>query len=378
MDEYTVKFHLTKPLGTFLSILTQTVAMIVSPAAVKAHGGVQPGKVNEWMANHGVGTGPFTVKMRTPGEQVVLEANSEYWGDKPRLKTIFFKVIKEPSNLLMLLKAGEIDMIMRGLTYKDYADLENTPGIKLYKRENWAEVRFAPCSFKCPPLENKKIRQALNYAINKKVLIDKVCYGYASILDSPIPPGMWGHDSSFWKYSYNPEKSKLLLKEAGFPEGFTIEMGYPEADAERREVAMVAQSNFKDVGVNVKLSGYSWPTYLDKYWAGSLPLLMAKWAPLPDPDFLLTAMFHSKNQGKGGNVCFYSNPKVDEMIDTAKMEVDQTKRKAIYSKLQKILIDDAPWVFLYSPMRLIAMRDNVMGFAMPATEVYRWETVFKK
>ncbi len=378
VDDYTIKFNLTKPLATFLPVLAQTVSMVVSPAAVEAHGGIEPGKINEWMANNGVGTGPFKVVKRTPGEQVLLEANPDYWGGKPQINKIIFKVIQEASNLVMLLKSGQIDMILRGLTYKDYADLEKTDGIKLYKKEDWAEVRFSPCSFKCPPMDNMKVRQALNYAVNKKALIDKVCYGYAAVLDSPVPPGMWSHDGSLWPYSYDPKKAKALLKEAGFADGFTTEMGYPEADAERREVAMIVQSNLRDVGVKVKLSGYSWPTYLDKYWAGSLPLLMAKWSPLPDPDFLLTSQFHSKNHGKGGNVCFYTNPQVDELLDKAKVEVDTEKRKEMYVQIQKLVLHDAPWVFLYSPMRLIAMRDNVMGFAMPATEVYHWETVFKK
>ena len=378
VDDFTVRFHLTKPLAAFLPVLSETVSAIVSPTAVEAHGGVEPGKVNEWMANHAVGTGPFKLNKRTPSESVILEANEEYWGHKPKIKTLIFRVIKEASNLVMLLKSGEIDMVMRGLTYKNYADLEKSPGIKLYKREDWAEVRFSPCSFKQHPLENKKVRQALNYAVDKKKLVEKICYGYASVLNSPVPPGMWSHDDSLWPYNSNPEKAKLLLKDAGFPEGFAIEMGYPEADAERREVALIVQANLQDIGVKVKLSGYSWPTYLDKYWSGALPLLMAKWAPLPDPDFLLTSQFHTKNQGKGGNVCFYSNPKVDELLDEAKVEVDQSKRKQIYVEIQKLILEDAPWVFLYSPMRLIAMRDNVCGYAMPATETYHWETVFKK
>jgi peptide/nickel transport system substrate-binding protein len=378
IDESTVRFNLTKPVATFLPVLTQPVAMIVSPTAVKTHGGIEPGKVNEWMANNAVGTGPFRLKERIPSEQVVLVANPDYWGQNPQVKTIIFKVIKESSNLIMLLKSGEIDMILRGLTYKDYSDLEKSSGIKLYKKEDWGELRFAPCSFKNPPMDNTRVRQALNFAVDKKTIIDKVCYGYAAVLDGPIPSGMWSYDKSLNPYSYNPTKAKQLLKEAGFPEGFSVEMGYPEADAERREVAMIVQSNLKDAGIDVKLTGYSWPTFLDKYWAGSLPFMMAKWSPLPDPDFLLTSQFHTKNQGKGGNVCFYSNPKVDDLLDKARVEVDRQKRRELYREVQKIILEDAPWVFLYSPMRLIAMRDNVMGYGMPDTEVYYWETVFKK
>jgi peptide/nickel transport system substrate-binding protein len=378
VDDYTVRFNLTAPVATFLPVLAQTVAMIVSPTAVKAHGGVEPGKVNEWMANNAAGTGPFRLKERVPSEQVILTVNPDYWGVKPQINTIVFKVIKESSNLIMLLKAGEIDMILRGLTYKDYADLEKTAGLKLFKKQEWGELRFAPCSFKNPPMDNAKVRQALNYAVDKKSIIDKVCYGYAAALDGPIPAGMWGYEKSLSPFTYDPAKARQLLKEAGFPNGFSVEMGYPEADSERREVAMVVQSNLKDAGIDVKLTGYSWPTYLDMYWGGTLPLLMAKWSPLPDPDFLLTSQFHTKNQGKGGNVCFYSNPQVDDLLDKARVEVDRQKRKQMYINVQQLLFQDAPWVFLYSPMRLIAMRSNVFGYGMPDTEVYYWETVYKK
>jgi peptide/nickel transport system substrate-binding protein len=256
--------------------------------------------------------------------------------------------------------------------------MAKTPGIKLYKKEDWTEVRFSPLQNQIKPFDNKKVRQAINYAIDQKALVDNVCYGFAKPLTSPIPAGQWSHDSSLWTYKYDPAKAKALLVEAGYPNGFSTELGYPEADAERKEVAMVVQGYLKNIGIDAKLEGYSWPTYLDKYWKGALPMLMAKWAPASDPDFLVTAMFHTKNLGKGGNVAFYSNPKVDELLDKAALEVSSEKRVKFYQEFQKLVIDEAPWLFLYQPMRLFALRDNVYGFGMPSEETYNFYTVYKK
>ncbi len=380
VNDHEVRFHLTKPCPVFLELLGRTTCSIVSPTAVKAHGGVQSDTINKWMANNAVGTGAFKLKERVPGEKIILEANSDYWGKKPHMKSILYRIIKEPSNLYMLLKAGEIDMIMRGLSYKDYAALEKTPGIKLYKKSPWPELRFAPISFflKPSPLNSRKVRQALNYAVNQKSLIKDICYNYAAPLTSPIGPGMFAHNSSLWPYDYNPEKAKQLLKEAGYPNGFATELGYPQTDVERQEVAMVVQSNLRDIGIQVNLKGYSWPTYLEYYYGGGLPLLMARWSPRPTPEMMLTSCFHTDSMGKGGNSAFYSNPIVDEILNKAMVEMDKEKRRALYDKVQKIILEDAPWIFLYSPMRLIAMRDNVMGFDMPTTDTYKFDTVFKK
>jgi len=378
IDEYTIEFKLTKPYAPFLNVLAEPVSLVVSPGTVKEHGGVQPEKVNEWMATHACGTGPFILESWSPAREIVLVTNPSYWRSPPKLKKIIFKIIKEASNIVLLLKSGEIDMVLRGLTYKDYADLAKTTGVKLYMKRDWTEVRFSPLQNQIKPFDNKKVRQAINYAIDQKALVDKVCYGFAVPLTSPIPVGQWGHDSSLWPYRYDPAKAKALLAEAGYPNGFSTELGYPEADAERKEVAMVVQGYLKDVGIDAKLEGYSWPTYLDKYWKGGLPMLMAKWAPLAEPDFLVTAMFHTKNQGKGGNVAFYSNPKVDELLEKAALEVSKEKRVKMYQEFQKIVIDEAPWLFLYQPMRLFALRDNVYGFGMPAEEAYNFYTIYKK
>jgi peptide/nickel transport system substrate-binding protein len=378
VDEYTVEFKLTQPYAAFLNVLIEPVSRIVSPAAVKQHGGVQPEKTNDWMTNHAAGTGPFLLESWSPAKEIVMVANPTYWGTAPKLKKVFFKIIKEASNIVLLLKNGDIDMVLRGLTYKDYADLAKTPGVKLYKKEDWTEVRFSPLQTQLKPFDNKKVRQAVNYAIDHNILVEKVCYGFAKPLISPIPAGQWGHDGSLWPYKYDPQKAKALLAEAGYPNGFSTELGYPEADAERKEVALVVQGYLKNIGIDAKLEGYSWPTYLDKFWKGALPMVMGKWAPASDPDFLVTAMFHSKNQGKGGNVAFYGNTKVDELLDKAAVEVSREKRVKLYQEFQKIVIDEAPWLFLYQPMRLFALRDNVYGFGMPSEEIYRFDTIYKK
>lgn len=377
--EYEVKVTLKSPYSPFLRILaSEPCAYIVNKETVEQHGGVAEGETNEWMTSHEDGTGPFQLEKWDPGEELTLTSFENYWRSPPKLEKIRLKVIEEPSTQMMLLQSGDIDLIALGLTWKQIASLEGATGIKLYQKEGWKEVRFFFLNTKREPFDEVAVRRAISYAIDYEGIIDNVLQGYGTRLKSPLPEGYLCHDPSIqMPYHYNPELAKDLLAEAGYPEGFKVEVSYPTADVERKQVSEIIRANLAEIGIESTMKGYSWPVMLDKWDKGEMQMAATKWAPTSDPDTLLTSMFHTDSHGAGGNYSFYSDKTVDGLLDKAGVVQDPKERCELYSVAQQIIVSDAPWLFLYHPTRVFPVRDVVKDFAMPDIEHYNFYATHK-
>lgn len=224
IDEHTIEFHLTKPFAPFLEIVRRPVAAIVSPKAVQDNGGYEKGKLNPWMAVNAVGTGPFKLLKREPDKEIIVVANEDYWGGRPYLDRIIFKNIPDASSLRMLLLAGEIDMVYLGLSWVDMLEISKDSRVNLYIQKQFPEIRNVMLSMKNPPFaNNKKLRQAMSYAVDYDAIIKNVMHGYAVRLLGPLADGDFGFDGTLMPYKYDPEKAKQLLAEAGYPGGRGLE-----------------------------------------------------------------------------------------------------------------------------------------------------------
>jgi peptide/nickel transport system substrate-binding protein len=379
LDDYTIEIELNAPYAPFMRILAdETCAYIVNPATVEAHGGVKYGETNEWMISHEDGTGPFKLESWDPGTELVLAANKDYWRGAPKLEKVVLRVVKEPSTQMMLLQSGAIDVIALGLTWKDIASLEGMSGIEVYMPESWTEVRFFFLNTTKPPFDDVAVRRAISYAVDYKGIIETVLYGYGKRLTGPLPEGYLCYDPTLQlPYNYNPGLAKRLLAAAGYPEGFEVEVSYPSADYERVQVSEIIRANLEAIGITSTAVGYSWPVILDKWDRGEMQMAATKWAPTPDPDVLLTSMFHTEAWGAGGNYSFFSDKTVDGLLDIARTTTSEEERCRLYRKAQRIIINDAPWLFLYQPKRAFPIREVVKDFAMPALEEYNFFPVYK-
>jgi len=375
VSDHEIAFHLQEPYAPFLEMLRLPVASIVSPAAVEANGGVVAGQRNEWMINNAVGTGPFVLKSRANDQLTVLEANPDYWGHGPELDTLSFRIVPDPATLRLLVSGREVHVVALGLSWIDMLDLEFMPGITVYKQEAFPEIRMGPFNVQQPPFDDKLVRQAVSYAVDYQSIIDGVMLGQAVRLTSAIPEGTFGHDPSIVPYQYDPERARELLAEAGYPDGFTFEFAYPSADQERFEVATVIQANLAAVGINAELAGYAWPTLLEKWDTGDFTLSVGKWAPTGDPHARVYGLLGCDSWGNAGNYGQYCNPEVDRLMAAAVATVDPDERFALYSEMQQILMDDAPWLFLYQPVRGFPLTDDVRGFHIPPAETFAWQYV---
>lgn len=363
VDDYTVKYTLLKPEAPFIANLAMNFAVIVSPTAVE--------KYKEDYTNHPVGTGPFKFVSWTKDDSIVVERNEDYWGQKTYLDRVIFKVIPDATARVLALKKGEVDIV-------DFPSPEDIPGIKATEGLKIVEqaglnVGYLALNCEKKPFDNKLVRQAVNYAINKQDIIDGVYAGMGQVAKNPIPPGMWSYNDEIKDYPYDPAKAKELLAEAGYPDGFSTTLwAMPVSrpyNPNGKKVAEIMQANLADVGIDAAITSYDWGTYLDKTDMGEHDMALLGWTgDNGDPDNFLWVLLSAPAAVKpAGNIAFWKNEEFTSMIKEAKETADQAKRTELYEKAQVIFKEEAPWVTIAHSLVVEPMKENVMGFVLYPT-----------
>lgn len=360
---YEVQMTLKHPYGAFLATLATDVASIVNPKVVEAHGGVRDGANNEWMSSHDAGSGPFYVKEIVVNQRVILARFDQYWKGPAKIQEAAWEYVKEPSNQELFLKTGQADIALQ-VPLKDMADLAKDPNVQVLQAPS-INIFYIAINTQRKPFNDVRVRQALNYAINKENLIRYVQFGYGRQLKSPIPEGMPGYDPSFWHYEYNPEKAKQLLAQAGYPNGFSTSIYLSASYADWQQVATLMQADLQKIGVKLDIKTYAGPTWRSLRDKGEAPMVPITWYPdYNDPDDYVYPLLSGSNVGAGGNWSFYRNTQLDRLMEQAKVEQDSAKRMELYKEVQQIAVEDAPWIFMYQVDNVIGMRKSVENYVM--------------
>lgn len=356
-DDYTVVFHLNRPLGFFLQNMGMSYFAITSPAALEKYGPT----INE----NPVGTGPFKFVSWTKDDSIVLEKNENYWKEGlPKLDKVIFTVIPENAARLIALRSGDID-IMDGLNPDDAKGVEEDPDLVLHTR---AANNFGYIGFQTEkaPMDNKLVRQAINYAIDRQAIADALYAGYAIPATNPLPPGYLGYNDEVEPYEFNLDKAKELLAEAGYEDGFEIELWtMPVARPympDPETVAEIVQNNLAQIGITAKIHREEWAPYLEKTANGEQEMFMLGWSGTNgDPDYFLGSLLHTSGIG-GSNYTRFSHPEVDQLLNEAKVAVDQDERAELYKKAQAIIHDEAPMVVLVHSTPVLATSKRVQNY----------------
>jgi len=370
VDPLTVEFVLKEPRASFLAVLTAGAASIVSPTAVRKYG--------QDYALTPVGTGPFKYASWDRGQRVVLEKNPSYWRFPVKLDRVIYRPIVEDQARLTELLTGALDLIVG--TPPDYVgQLEANPKVTLLKQVG-AHVWYLGINNQKKPYDDKRVRQALNYAVNKDAIVRDVLKGTGSLSVGPVLPKTWGADGGLKPYPYEPERARKLLAEAGYQGGFTTTLWVPESGSGMQSpVAMstVIQSNLKAVGVNVSLQTMEWGAYLAKLRSKEQELFALSWmAGNEDPDMVMYPLLHSSQWTPNGpNRALYKNEKFDEILHQARLTTDEKKRADLYRQAQRILVDDAPWIFIDHEIQTAAHAKRVQGFKLHPSFDLRVETI---
>lgn len=370
VDPLTVQFTLKKPLTPFLKNLAMSPFGIASPDAVKKHG--------DKFGENPVGTGPFVFVEWKRNERIVVEKNPNYWKEgQPKLGKVVFVTIPDNTARLNALLSGEIHLA-DGLNNTDKGQLEGNSNFAAINRPPM-NVGYLGLTNTRGPLKDVKVRQALNYAVNKQEIIDAFFAGQADPAINPMPSSIEGFNSNVKDYEYDPEKAKALLAEAGYPDGFEMDLWAVPIPRpympEGQKTAEILQAQFAKVGVKAKIVSFEWATYLDKARKGEADAFLLGWTgDNGDADNFLNVLL-SGDKIDSNNYARYNNAEVTKLLADAQSELDMKKREEMYHKAQELIKADAPWVPLFHTTPLLGSVANLEGFHPHPTGSDKLDTV---
>ncbi|MCX8117612.1 MAG: glutathione ABC transporter substrate-binding protein [Desulfobacterota bacterium] len=364
VDEYTVKIKTKAPFAPMLSNLTHGTNGIISPAALKA----------SWdkPITKPVGTGPFMFKEWIPGSKLVMVRNENYWGKKPHLEEVVFQVIPDDAARVVALETGEVHVAVRIPPF-DIPRLRANPKLTVVSAPSVRTIYLGFNHLK-EPFHDKRVRQALNYAVNKEAIVKHVLGGVGRVSDAPLSPGIFGY-TPIKTYEYNVEKAKALLAEAGYPKGFETTL-HPAVGRYYMDVsvATAVAADLLKVGVRAEIKMMEWGTYLptilrEKEVADHKIYMLGWGCVTGDADYGLYTLFHSGEWPKKGmNASFYKNEKLDPILDAARSTANPEERKRLYKEALTLIHEDAPWLFLHSEVQMVGVRANVKDLIVHQTE----------
>jgi len=380
VNPQTVRITLKNPQGPFLANLAMFVFDIVSPKAVEKHG-LNFGK-------NPAGTGPFKFVEWKVGQEVILEANKDYW-DKahmPKVQRVVVRNIKDNSQRLAALKAGELHGF-EGLNPDDVKVVRADPNLQIIFRPT-NTTGYVAFNYKVKELRDGRVRQAIAHAINKKGIVDALYGGTGMVANQFPPPPLWGYNKELKDYEYNPERAKQLLRDAGFGQGLkdiTWDDGkkeplqfwympvsrpyYPNP----KEIAEAIAADLAKVGITVQLQTTDWAVYLDKRKNGQLPLYMLGWTgDNGDPDNFVCYFFCSPGASREG---FYANQQLTDVLMEAQKATDQPKRAALYRKAEQMIHDDVARIFIANNQPPLPFSKKVKGYVANPTNTEFFNTV---
>ncbi|HID64546.1 MAG TPA: ABC transporter substrate-binding protein [Anaerolineae bacterium] len=363
IDEHTLRITLEKPFAPIMDALAKP--LMVSPTAAREHE-VEGDWGHKWLDDHMVGTGPYLLKEWVRGQYISFVKNPNYWRgwEGNHLEGIVIKYVKEAATRRMMLETGDADIAL-GISFEDLDPLSKAPGVVVEQR-NAANLYMLKLRFR-GPLADKRVRQALQYAFDYKAFIEGVLNGRARYPRGPLPSTVWAFDETLPEFKQDLDKAKALLAEAGYPEGgfsLVVQIIPPFGWFQPMEAAILKE-NLAKLGIEVTIDEKAdAPTYI-----GALKELetgpdIYAWTfanSLNDPEDNFRREYYTGLQfGKGGtNGIFYSNPRVDELIDKGVSIASREERRPIYEEIQRILREDAPAIFVAEPYYYLCRREGV-------------------
>jgi peptide/nickel transport system substrate-binding protein len=318
------------------------------------------GMTDEELREHPIGTGPFMFESITPGERLELVRNDNYWGEMPLLETITIIQITDPSARVLALQAGDIDMAL-DIMPPDMAPIEADPNLVLNRRLSLSTDYIGFNNDK-PPFDDARVRQAINYAFNTEAVVNAIWMGQGAVQHGPIPAQAFGA-IDVEPFDFNVERARELMEEAGHADGFSASMWFNTGNQARSDAAEALQAALREINIDLTVEGVEWADYLDRTAAGEHDMFILGWVTVTgDADYGLFPLFHTENLGEGGNRTFFSDSRVDELLDQGRSETDPVAREAIYAEVQQIIRDEAAWVFLRNGENVIGHTTNLRGF----------------
>lgn len=348
IDDFTVKYYMNEPNSLVLD------KQWIGDAAV-----IQDGCGDD-VATNIMGTGAYKVKEWHIGEHLIIEANPDYWGEQPQIKEIKFVTMPEANARLMGVQAGDVNVAsIPAANVKAALADEN---LTVYSQQS-TSLHYLGMNHTNEYLSNKLVREAIYHAIDKQAIIDAALEGYGTAADCLVPPSIQGHNSDIKGYEYDVEKAKALMAEAGYADGFDLELTYKTGSYDVQ--AQIIQAQLKEIGINLTLDGKESAAAAEKINGGQSQMSLG-YRGSSNADYYLNIM-HSDRLTDGRNVLSFSNPEIDKAIDDAKVITDEAARIEAFKKCQQIAHDEIVCVPLYSNTIFNISQKNLAGVQLLPT-----------
>jgi len=383
VDETTVKFKMKQAYSPILVALSD---MFIVPEHILS----KSADINkdEFNTKRPVGTGAFKFVEWVAGDHITLEGNKAYHGPGPYIDRLIYKYIPDLTVLFTQFKTGEIDITgIQGIPVDLYPEAKNLPNINLFVTPGTTYDCIAP-NFLLPLFQDKRVRQALYYGMDKKPIVEKIFLGLVPEAETYVPPQSWAYNPKIKGFhKYDPEKAKKLLDAAGWkagPDGIRVKDGKrlsfenacTAGNKQREQIQQLLQQQWRQIGVEMKINNKPAAVLFGDFYR------MSKFETIingigmgadPEHSFRLHSKYIPAKGGMGRNSIAYENPEVDRLLEAGVREMEREKRKKIYYKLQEVLADDLPYLPIYHYVIIRATKANIHGFQPnPNMQDYTW------
>lgn len=281
--------------------------------------------------------------------------NEPYFFEK-----IIVRSVQDPTTRWLSLSSGEIDILINALSQQKVVEAKKMNSLKVYQKPG-NSFQYLGFNLRLPKFQNKKVRLALAHAIDRDEIIKHKLFGFAQKASSVLSPLNYFHHPDLKSPEFNPEKSKQLLKEAGF-ENLELEIK-TSTDRDITSIIMVIKEQFERIGVKVTIRPYEFATFFSDIQKGSFEMFSLRWVAVTEPD-IMAKIFHSKEVPPGRNRVYYSNPQIDTLVTIAAGESDRQKRKTLYNSAQEIIADDLPYIPLWYPDNIAVSTSKLIGYEL--------------
>ena len=376
VDPLTVKFTMGKVCPYFLYALANDGGSIINPNVMKMAQGNDDAK--GWLSSHTAGSGPFKLTSWQKGQSLVLDRNPNYGGKKPTLEKMVVKIVGEASSRRLQLESGDLDVV-ETLPVDQMAEVGKKPDLMVQENPSLL-CTYLYLNNKKAPLNNPEVRQAIAWAADYNGIIKSIMKGQAKQMRGAIPEGMWGFDPTVLQYHTDLAKAKALL-EKNHVANLTLGFLYSNRDPNWEPIALSTQAQLAQVGITVKLESMANASMRERISKADFDISIGNWSPdFADPFQFMNLWFDTQNHGLAGNRSFYANPEVDKQVREAASISDQKQRTALYQQAQKIVVNEAAYVFLFQRNSQVAMRKAVSGlvFNPMLEQIFNIDAIVKK
>lgn len=378
VDTYTVRFNLNSPSPVLLAALSIYVPSIYDSTEVKNHVTAEDPYGAAWLAQNTAGFGPYHLESISADEQAVFVANPNYWGEQPFFQRVIYRAVPDAANRTVLLQAGAVDYI-ENPTFRQIVELRSAPGVKVQSVVGNQQARIL-MNPNFEPFDDRRVRQAINYALDHEATLRIVFEGLSTQATSPVTPGFACFTDEFWTYDRDLAKARELLAEAGHANGLDIELIYSGVWWWEEPWAIQAQSQLAEAGINVKLTRIENAEMTSRAATGTrnLPFFTFYEQSIAlDPGYALFLNSHP-NGASDRNDYGRTNPEFVALVEAGNKTLDPQRRCELFLEAQRLHVQDASWVYGAMMGTHVAQKNELNGWVWWADNNVRWYDLYRE